>query len=475
MGNRSLIDPDEMLFKVKCSSEKTGCLRCRNLGLKCRFEISMVGKCSPVRRRRRQNPKSPELGGRESPKAQQYQHHRQPQHQQHHHGGNIALVSPERGATGSKSNHETYPLSVHRDAAAGASEWNMEQETFDTIASTSSNDVSLDDLSNDFAILHESVSADDLNVFFASCNTDDGKSASLFSLGDIGEVLTIAKAAKMAIASPTTESAVQHDLLRLIASAGNGHQFPSPALVQVLSPSPCTTTDLIGQHMQSGDDHSVKRIAGLQNYFGMICSLEEQSSRGPLSVDKVIHISMTYTDQIQTSMPQDCFQHTTAGLMLVLTIIDLIILLFEADISTPLHTSFHVDDFSSSFGGNSGRTGAGGATMNEGSGSRASSVSSNNNVPSGGSFGHPNLTKSQHPSDPEEGRQIWPQIIAGELRQLLRLIDAIMLYQEAQPPSAERIGAATCRKYLCSGLRQRICAIISLLGISEEGRNQGIF
>ncbi|KAJ4153662.1 hypothetical protein LMH87_010142 [Akanthomyces muscarius] len=42
--------------KVKCSGEKTGCQRCESLGYKCHFEISMVGRHSHKRRRRKTTP-----------------------------------------------------------------------------------------------------------------------------------------------------------------------------------------------------------------------------------------------------------------------------------------------------------------------------------------------------------------------------------------------------------------------------------
>ncbi|KAI0126686.1 hypothetical protein BJ170DRAFT_695121, partial [Xylariales sp. AK1849] len=39
--------------KVKCSGEKSGCARCLDMGTECHFEISMVGRCSKKRQRKK--------------------------------------------------------------------------------------------------------------------------------------------------------------------------------------------------------------------------------------------------------------------------------------------------------------------------------------------------------------------------------------------------------------------------------------
>lgn len=406
-------------------------MRCRNLGLKCHFEISMVGKCSRVRKRRR-----PTLVVSTSPGHGQ------------HSDAEDTVVACAPSTLGSENSAAVVPPAQQDAGSPLLSGW-TERTSFDLAAVTSSPSLILDDLRHNPMFGESALCEHDLAAFLSSYNDQCEPLFSLEGGLTTGHNVANRDDSIMSGASDTdpTDPTGQTD-----ATVAQARQ-PSPhGVSQVTASQQGQQIQALTDRRAAASDRPNERTASLQDYFRMISCLEEQLKYRTSSVDEVMHTSKTCAEQLRASMQLDCFLCSTAGPMLILTAVELMTLLLESSIPRLLPDADSVsppDDASAS----------------------ASTSSSSGTQKRAGAATLPSLALGTFRVDPEEVGLIWRHVISGELRRILRLIDAVGAHQENPPLRADRpsVRSAISYQVLCEGLKQRIKTMISSIGDSREG------
>ena len=327
------------------------------------------------------------------------------------------------------------------------SDWTA-QTSFDLVGVTSPSLI-LDDLGHGCMFSNATLCEQNLETFLSSCHDPCGAFLSLSLEG-----------------SAASRNVSNRD--DSIISGANDTEPKDQPIVQDRQPSPpCAPQPQEGDQItpRPQQTHDVRDTSGakdgssgqhtatsLQGYFRMITRLEEQLKYRDSSVDEVMHTSKTCAEQLLASMQLNCFLYTTAGPMLILTVVELMTLLLESSIPRLL-----VNAENGSFPEIV-------ASKADGSGALKDIGATTPTLPS--------LALGNFHVDPEEVGLIWRHVISGELRRILRLIDAIGRHQEHPRLRAERLSVRTGISYqvLCEVLKQRIKTMLSSIGDPREGR-----